>query len=79
MLAKDDKEGTLSRNKRNCILYRKSEKTVLLWLKETARRVEDMAKFTSGKEARWEINKWEGKDDSKEYFLETLSRLLPPP
>jgi len=41
--------------------------------------VEEIGKFTSGKEARWEINKWEGKDDIKEYFLETLSRLMPPP
>ena len=49
--------GALSYNKRNCILYRKSEKEVLYFFKDCASKVEKLAKMTE-KEARAEVGRW---------------------
>ena len=52
-----DEEEKLGVNKRNCILYRKCEKTVLLFLMECANRVEKLVDLTP-EEAKEEVESW---------------------
>ena len=47
ILARDSNERTLSNNIRNCIIYRKSEKAILHFLKECAAKAENLMKITS--------------------------------
>ena len=59
-LAADDKrlEGELlSVNNRNCILYRKSEKAILHFLKECAKRVDKIITMTAWAAKEW-IDSW---------------------
>ena len=52
-----DEKEKLNPNKRNCILYRKCEKTVLLFLMECANRVERLVDLTP-EEAKEEVESW---------------------
>lgn len=55
MLAEDDEKKTLNYNERNCILYRKGEKVILNYLKETSAFVQELLKMSS-KDAKVKVN-----------------------
>ena len=55
ILAKDDEDGALGFNRRNCVLYRKGEKAILEFLKDCAQRVFKLVQM-SQKDAKKEIN-----------------------
>jgi len=68
ILTEDDANGNqLGFNKRNCVLYRKSEKGVLLWMKDVVVKVRAFAKMTS-KDVKKEVNRWNDTNGCEEYF-----------
>ena len=54
LIHRDDEEDILGMNKRNCVLYRKSEKELLYFLKSCAKRVESLI-ITTPQHALYEI------------------------
>ena len=70
-------EDTLTVNQRNCILYRKSEKFVLAFLKDCANRVCQLSSITAP-DAKLEIKTWkdDGIDKAINYFQNKVIPLL---
>jgi len=71
ILEKDDMDHHLGFNNRNCILYRKAEKDILHYLIFCADKAAELVKLTA-KEARQQINLWEGHDKRCEPFFKDV-------
>ena len=78
ILKKDKLERKLGKNVCHCIMYRKSEKVILHFLKDCARRVEHFLTIESYDLAKKEIRSWSNMEKEKGglYFLLTLCDLI---
>ena len=67
----------MKNNERNCIIYRKSEKVVLNFLKECADRLDEFSEMTMKHGTKW-VNSWEIEETYKyqDYFY-AICPLLP--
>ena len=74
ILAKDNAEHSLAQNKRNCVLYRKMDKEVLYFLKDSAQKVAELMTMTA-KDAKKEVNSW-GNGQGLEYFKQCVCSML---
>ena len=75
ILQKDQKDGKLGFNKRNCVLLRKGEKEILYFLRDMAYRVFYIVRMNA-KDALKEIAGWETSEEFKMYFTEVVCPLL---
>ena len=76
LLSKDDKEGFLSYNCRNCVLFRSGEKKILRFLTQTSERMLYLSKLNQ-KEAKKQMNLYADFDVCQDYFKSVFLPILP--
>ena len=78
LLNQDKGETKLTPNIRHCIMFRKTEKVILHFLKDCAKRAEYIMKLKSYEAAKKEIRTWNNleKERCGLYFLTTLCDLV---
>jgi hypothetical protein len=79
ILAEDDANGNkLGLNKRNCVLFRKGEKAILVYMIDMAAKVRKFMTMSS-KDVKKEVNKWQGNEDCYLYVKGVICALLDQP